>query len=217
MNNKFFSAKEVYAKIVSTYKRKSSEITILNVMRWCSELMTEILRDPVGHIQNTKVQIGYGQNYIVQDNRVPVPFNIIKLQAVYDQEMRLVEDYSYQGETIYFRPENKPQKVYIDYLSIPVDEDGFPLIKRGYEAAAYAYCVYKMYEEDASMIPPRIAQWRWIQIQENKDWEIEAAARSWDDIDDSMVMLIHNIIIDPAYAFRSGIHKRTFGQTANRT
>jgi hypothetical protein len=217
MSNKYFSAKEVYAKIVSTYKRKSSEISVLNVMRWCSELVTEVLVDPVGYVANTKIRIGYGNEKVVQDNRVPVPFNMVQLQAVYDQDYRLITDYSYQGETLYFKPQNKPEKVYISYLSIPVDEDGFPLIKRGYETAAYAYCVCKMFEEDATSIPPRIAQWRWMQLLQDKDWEIEAAARSWSDLDESMVMLIHNIIIDPAYAHKAGIEKRELGETANRT
>lgn len=75
-------------------------------------------------------------------------------------------------------------------------------MERGYETAAYSYCVYKMFEEDATSIPPRIQQWRWFQICQDKDWEIEAASRSWQDVDESMIREIHAIIMDPAYLMR---------------
>ena len=92
-----------------------------------------------------------------------------------------------------------PTQVYIDYYSIPADEDGFPLIKRGYEAACYTYCVYKMFEEDASVIPPRIQQWRWLQIVDDKEHELGAARSSWSDLTDNDIRDIHEFIIDPNY------------------
>lgn len=215
MNNKFFTSKEIYAKIVSSYRSKSNEISILHVMRWCSELVTEILRDPAGLIKNNK------QELIVVSNRCEVPDNIFQLEAVFNESNALVKDYLYQGQYLFFSDKNKPTKVYIDYYSIAVDEDGFPLLKRGYEQAAYAYCVYKMFEEDASTIPPRIAQWRWYQIEQNKDWEIEAANRSWEDVDDNTLMRIHSYIVDPVYAARINPQlledKNYLGQTANRS
>jgi hypothetical protein len=215
MNNKFFTAKEIYARIISTYKNKSSELSVISVMRWCAELVTDVLRDPSGFIQNRKIQIGYTSDLLVMDNRVPVPFNCLNLIAIYDQDMRLINDYMYQGELLFFSSSNCPTKVYIDYDSIPVDEDGFPLIKRGYEIAAYAYCLCKMFEEDATAIPPRIAQWRWFELQQNKDWEIEACARSWSDMTDNDVMRIQNMLIDPLYAEKSGIQKYV-SRTTNR-
>ena len=65
---------------------------------------------------------------------------------LYDQNNKLIKDCVNQGQYVHFSTSHTPTQVYIDYYSIPVDEDGFPLIKRGYEAACYAYCVYKLFD-----------------------------------------------------------------------
>ena len=56
-----------------------------------------------------------------------------------------------------------------------------------------------MFEEDASVIPPRIQQWRWYQICEDKEHELSAAYASWSDLTDNDIRDIHNFIIDPNY------------------
>jgi hypothetical protein len=195
-----FTSEEIYAMIVSSYPKKASEISVVEVMRWCGELTTTILKSPTGYVMNNKVRMGFGPNKEVRDSRVPAPRFIYKLEGVYDENKRLVKDYSYQGGYIYFPKNLTPQIVYIDYLSVPVDDNGFPLIKRGYEQAAYAYCVYKMFEEDSSSIPPRVAQWKWIEITQTKDWEIEAAMRSWEDINNNDIEEVHRYMVAPEYA-----------------
>jgi len=200
MNNMFFTAAEIYMRLISSFPSKGAEINKIQVMRWCSELVTDYLRDPVGLIPNKKYPVGFGDNKLVTDKKVPLPANIFKLESVFDENNNLIKDFLYQGEYIYFSDRNVPTKVFIDYMSIAVDENGFPLIKRGYESAAYHYCVYKAFEEDATRIPPRIQQWRWLQIVNDKDWEIEAAARSWDDITDNDIRDIHQILISDVYA-----------------
>ena len=185
MNNIFFSASEIYARLIATYPLKGSEINKVQIKRWASELLTDILVDPVSKIMNNKVQIGYGEDMKVIKNSVPLPANIFKIEAIYGDDYRLLTDYSVQGSYVYFSDRNTPTKVYIDYLSLAIDNDGFPLLYRGYERAAEAYCTYKMFEEDATRIPPKIAQWRWMQIVQDKDWEIEAASRSWNNLTDN--------------------------------
>jgi hypothetical protein len=147
--------------------------------------------------------------YRVVDGKVELPTDCFKLEAVYDQNNSLVKDCSTQGQYIQFSSRYMPTAVYIDYYSIPADAQGFPLIKRGYEAACYAYCVYKMFEEDAGTIPPRIPQWRWFQICEDKEHELGAARSSWSDMTDNDIRDIHNYIIDPAYIRM--ITKTTYG------
>ena len=172
-------------------------------MRWCSELVTDYLRDPVGQDIHHKFQLGTKNtdgSYSITDKKVLLPDNMFKLDGVFNEDYKLIEDLSYQGQYIFFADSKVPQKVFIDYTSLPMDADGFPFIKRGYESAAYYYCIYKMYEEDATRIPPKIAQWRWLEIQRDKDWEIEAASRSWDDITDNDIRDIHNYLVSDAYA-----------------
>ena len=122
------------------------------------------------------------------------------MDSVYNENHNLIIDYLHSGAYIYFSDLHCPKEVYIDYYSIPVDDMGFPLIKRGYELASFAYCVYKMFEEDATCIPPKIAQWRWMEIQQNKDWEIEAAMRSFDSFTNNDFLEIYNYLIGPDYA-----------------
>lgn len=200
-NNKFFTAAEIFVRLLSSFPRKGSEISKVNVMRWCSEVVTEYLIDPVGMIRHEKVQLGVLQNgvYKILNNKVELPTDVFKLETVYDENNNLVEDWTNQGQYVQFSTAKTPNKVFITYYSIPADEDGFPLIKRGYEAACYAYCVYKMFEEDAGTIPPRIPQWRWFQIVQDKEHELGAANCSWSDLTDNDIRDIHNFIVDPSY------------------
>jgi hypothetical protein len=200
-NNKFFTAAEIYVRLLSAYPKKGSEISKINVMRWCSEVVTEYLTDPVGMIPHFKFRLGdqVGTEIKIVDGKVELPLDCFKLEAVYDQNNSLVRDCSNQGEYIHFSSAYTPTEVYIDYYSIPVDDDGFPLVKRGYEAACYAYCVYKMFEEDSSCIPPRIAQWKWFEIVADKEHELGVARSSWSDLTDNDIRDIHNYLISPDY------------------
>ncbi len=266
-NNKFFTAAEIFVRLLSSFPKKASEISKINVMRWCSEVVTEYLTDPVGMVPHYKVPLGIKDingdiihlvsiterplivnendiyydstlkaliqidndnsgaiiagditnvyefagvyykwtttlvkvTYRIVDGKVELPTDCFKLEAVYDQNNLLVKDCSNQGQYVYFSSAYVPTKVFIDYYSIPADANGFPLVKRGYEAACYAYSVYKMFEEDAGTIPPRIPQWRWFQICEDKEHELGAAASSWSDLTDNDIRDIHNYIVDPNY------------------
>lgn len=288
-NNKFFTAAEIFVRLLSSFPKKASEISKINVMRWCSEVVTEYLTDPVGMIPHYKVQLGVKElngdiihlvsitekplivvendiyyeessktlqkvgddleggyiagdttklyefagiyykwtttlvkiTYRIVDGKVELPTDVFKLEAVYDQNNQLIKDCVNQGQYVHFSTLYMPTAVYIDYYSIPADEDGFPLIKRGYEAACYTYCVYKMFEEDASVIPPRIQQWRWLQIVDDKEHELGAARSSWSDLTDNDIRDIHNFIIDPNYKrfitkdFRSVINNSNLNSNSN--
>ena len=198
--NKYVTAVDIYMRIISTFKSKAAEISKVEVVRWCSEVITDYLKDPVGLVQHKKYCVVDGTTKLMVDGRATLPTNIFKLEGIFDQDNNLVTNYIYQGDYIIFSDNYMPTKVYIDYYSLPVDETtGYPLIKRGYEPACYAYCVYKMYEEDATCIPPKVAQWRWMQIVQDKEWEIEAAHRSWDGMSDNELRDIHNFIISRDY------------------
>ena len=97
-----------------------------------------------------------------------LPNDIFKVECLYDaNQIPLKNDYINQGQYIFLPDSYTSNEIYADYYSLAVDANGYPYIKRGYELAAYSYCVYKMFEEDASAIPPRIQQ------REYRDWETD--------------------------------------------
>ena len=65
-----------------------------------------------------------------------------------------------------------------------------------------------MFEEDATRIPPKIAQWRWMQIVQDKDWEIEAASRSWSNLTENDMKEIMNILYKNPYNLIQNIYTR---------
>lgn len=204
--NKYVTAMDIYMRIVSAYKSKSQEVSPIEVIRWCSEVITDYLKDPAGLVAHKGVCIVNGKDKSYVDGRAILPNDIFKLEAIYDANRSLLTDYLYQGDYIIVSDTNKPTELYIDYYTLALDDDtGYPLIKRGYEPACYAYCVYKMFEEDASVIPPKIQQWRWMQIVQDKEYEIEAAHRSWDGVTDNELVEIHKYIVSREYrAFIGG-------------
>jgi hypothetical protein len=199
--NKYVTAVDIYMRIISTFKSKAAEISKIEVVRWCSEVITDYLKDPVGLVAHKKYCVVDGvAPKVITNGMATLPTDIFKLEGVYNEVNGFATNFTYQGDYLIFSDDYMPEKVYIDYYSLPVDEvTGYPLIKKGYEPACYAYCVYKMFEEDATAIPPRVAQWRWLQIVQDKEWEIEAAHRSWDGITDNDLMELHNYIISRDY------------------
>ena len=85
-NNKYFTAAEIYVRLLSSFPKKGTEISKINVMRWCSEVVTELLTDPVGMVLNSKIQLGNLVDgvYKIVDGKVEVPVDCFKLEAVYD-------------------------------------------------------------------------------------------------------------------------------------
>lgn len=185
---------DIYMRIISTYRSKGQELSPVQVMRWCSEVITDYLKDPAGLL---KVECPL---YKVSSNRFELPQDVFKLETVLGANRELLTGFVYQGDYLIFSDNKTPKNASIVYYKLAVDEDtGFPLIKKGYEPACYAYSVYKMFEEDATVIPPRVPQWRWLQIVQDKEWEIEAAHRSWDGFTDNELMEIHQYILSPDY------------------
>ncbi len=199
--NKYVTANDIYMRIISTFKSKGAEISKIEVVRWCSEVITDYLKDPVGLIEHK------GASELIVDGVATMPTDIFKLQRVYGEDGSPCVNFMYQGDYLQFPDSYKAKKIFFDYYSLALDDvTGFPLIKKNYQPACYAYCVYKMYEEDATVIPPRVPQWRWLQIVQDKEWEIEAAHRSWDGLTDNEIMEIHNGLINRDYM------KQVYGQ-----
>ena len=79
-NNKYFTAAEIYVRLLSSFPKKGTEISKINVMRWCSEVVTELLTDPVGMIPHYKIQLGTVVDGIkkIIDGKVELPIDVFK-------------------------------------------------------------------------------------------------------------------------------------------
>lgn len=189
---RYFSSQEIYARLASIYRKKMAEYDQLTIMRWCAEVMTEIITDPdnftlvEGHVLGTPV------NLLVQ-----LPLNIIRVDRVYDYDTTKLMHYQQIGTYLSLNSADYDKTVVIDYRAIPVDENDFPLIREGFEKACEAYCTHNMFLED--FIEGLIDINRWKVIETNKDWEIEAAARAWDNVNDNYVNELMKVMINQGY------------------
>lgn len=191
MNIKYFSAGEIYARLSAEHPRKMSEYERFTIMRWCAELHTELIRDP-SHMQLKVLDLGVPKNLTVR-----VPMEVAKIQRVYNTDTGSLLHYTFNGEYIFVSGENAATAVSVEAYVHTIDEDGFPMIAVGLEKACEAYCVYKMYHED--YMEGRINGQQWQDISQTKDWEVEAAARCWDEVDDDFARDIQDTMVNTGY------------------
>ena len=190
MDRGLFSAREIYASLASTYKRKIMEYDEITIIRWCSDVVAILLTDE----RATKE--------MVADMGMPVnlqhalPDGLVQLIRVYATDTKALIPYSHQSEYVCFEPKYEFTNISFHFRQLMI-EDGYPLIPRGFEKACEAYCLYQMYHED--YLDGRIDGQRWQDISNTKDWEIEAASRAWDSINDNEVQAINKIIANTGY------------------
>lgn len=192
MNKSFFSANEIYLSLAGVHRKKIAEYDKVTIVRWCVEVITDFIGDPGGRLERTAI-LGTPKNKMLH-----IPAIVIaRLKRVYDVNTNKNVEYSHQGDYLVFSDNYLDKSIGIEYDSFALDDDGFPMIPRGYEAACKAYCVYNMYKED--FLSGLIDGNRWRAIESDKDWEIEAAARAWDEINENAVDSINSINVNNAY------------------
>jgi len=191
MNNKFFSSNEIYARLSANHPHKMSEIERYTVMRWCAEVQTELLKDPSG-LERMVVELGKPHNLMVR-----IPMAVSKIERVYSRSSGRVIGYNTNGEYIFVSQYDRDTEVMMDCYTFPIDDEGFPMVKIGYEQACEAYCVYKMYHED--FLEGKMNGQQWGDICQTKDWEIGAALRAWDEVDDTFVKEVQNAMVNVGY------------------
>lgn len=190
MDRGLFSAREIYASLASTYKRKIMEYDEITIIRWCSDVVAILLTDERAAVE-VVADMGMPVNL-----QLPLPDGIVQLIRVYATDTNALVPYSHQGSYVYFEPKFEFTNISFRYRQLMI-EDGYPLIPRGFEKACEAYCIYQMYHED--YLDGRIDGQRWQDISNTKDWEIEAASRAWDSINDNEVQAINKIIANSGY------------------
>jgi len=179
MDKSFFSSREIYVRLASKFRRKMSEYDPQTIMRWCAEVNTEFIKDNSGMVERT-INLGIPNN-----NMLGIPYNVFKIERVFVTDSTSLVEYSHQGSYLLFNEKYNNTAISLYAKCYLTDDDGFPLIKRGYEKACEAFCVYQMYNED--FLEGKIDATRWQDINNTKDWEIEAAARAWDEVNDNFM------------------------------
>lgn len=191
MNKSFFSSREIYVRLTELYRKKMAEYSPYTIMRWCSEVVADFIKDPSGTIEKT-VDLGKPVN-----NMLLLPAGVFKIDKVITTSTNTLVPFSHQGDYLLFSEDYKNTEISCVYQSFVIDDEGFPMIKRGYEKACESFCVYQLYRED--FMDGKIDGLRWGDINNTKDWEIEAAARAWDEMDENEVSDIHKAMVNPAY------------------
>ena len=190
MDKGFFSAREIYVSLANKYRRKILEYDEITIMRWCAEVAAILLTDERATI-DVVAHMGPPVNL-----QLSIPDHTIKIERVYATDTGNLVEYSHQGSYLAFAKKYEFTDISIHIKKL-ILEDGYPLIPRGFEKACEAYCIYNMYHED--YLDGRIDGQRWQDISNTKDWEIEAASRAWDNINDNEVKEINRIMANVGY------------------
>lgn len=149
----YTSVKEIAAKISRNYK--SLDYNLYDVVEWCGECEK--------HIGEYKYFLEYEKVKIPVENCIAVlPCNIIRLINVTGAGCK---ELNYYRDANLLKFSSDKFDIFIDYLGMPVDEEGFPLIMLGHEEACYYYCLKRLMEPDFIMGKMNIASWQYIMGQ----------------------------------------------------
>jgi hypothetical protein len=150
MNNKYFTAEKIFARLAKVYKSKMQGTDIGTIIEWCAEIELEVLGNWQQFVRYDKYEI------TVVDGKALLPCNIYRLLDVVDgSEIRMM-NYHNNGAYLSFSEydDNVPSdgsSIYINFLGIAIDpETGYPLLLRGHEQALYWGCAVKLHEEEFS-------------------------------------------------------------------
>lgn len=191
MDKSFFTSREIYVRLASKWRDRMTSFDPYTIMRWCSEVVTDFIKDPSGTVS---VTIEYGKP---SSNTLDLQQSIARINKVYDADSKELIPYSHQGDRLLFSSSDANRNINIDCQVYLMDEDGFPYLPRGYEKACEAYCEYNMFRPD--FMDGRINQAQWAEITQTKDWEIEAAARAWDEMNENAIKELQSVLVHPGY------------------
>lgn len=187
-NNKYFTVETILARLNSQHPDKSSQFSIGQIVSMCAEIELEVISSYIQFIEFSDVEI------VVADGKAFLPCNLHRLLHV-----SKYHHYYNDGKKLSFHklvPANG-EKIKIDYLGIPIDEDsGFPLFLKGHEQALYWGCLKRMYESDffKGNLHPNI----WYDIKDSYENALNSANtgfkhRSFDDLMEAQKMITNPI------------------------
>ena len=142
-NTVYTTYKEIAARVTSLLESKN--ISEDKVLEWAIECETEWIKDYPALIPMYQVELD------VHDCMVSVPIYSARILSVYsnkENNKSLVQYYNNGSYLIL--PSNYPhKKIYMDYLSLAIDEQTqTPLIKKGHEEACVLHVIVKALFDD---------------------------------------------------------------------
>ena len=194
MTNKF-TAELIYNRVASKYPKKIKEYHIRNFIEWCATCEIEWIGDPCSfdNIEGYEIE--------VKEYRALMPCNIYSLRNVYRKDgVRLFtpDDYSYNENYLFLDNCNMEYGyICIDYLGIPINERGLPLMERGHEVACELFCQWNMFAQDN--MEGKIKNPRWyeslsIQLNDAIDDAKSSHRNMTNDEHYKVLLSINNII-----------------------
>lgn len=144
-NNKYIDHRVIMGNLMSLFKQKDfNEPDIIN---WCQEVETRDIGDVDNMVKFVQVPLKV-DNFVSAD----LPCNIYRILDVFNaNETPIPFTTSQNGSKLIFRKELNLTGVYINYVGMPVSEDGTPLIVRGHENACLYKCITNAFMEDFAL------------------------------------------------------------------
>ncbi len=143
-NSLYVSPEVIHADLKRIYKNET--INLADIIEWCARVETLHLAD----IDN--MFYFEAEEFIIEHGMVLLPCNLHRLLDVYtdpNTSNSIIHTIGNNGQFLFGFPENMRDgdTVYLNYISIPVTEDGTPLVQKTHEEAVGFFCRCRMFEE----------------------------------------------------------------------
>lgn len=148
-NSKYVSAEVIMADLARKYK--SFEWDLDDVIEWCAQVETNYIPEVNQMVHYVKVPL------TVTSRQVELPCNIHRILDVYDSDEARVQYYNNGAFLVDLRDDtgeeldDSVETIYINYVGLPLDDDGIPLILKGHEPACETFCKINFFEEKVAL------------------------------------------------------------------
>lgn len=154
------SVKTIIAMLAASHK--NLQLSENDIAEWCGECIEEI-----GEF--TAMERFRDVKLTIKNNLAELPCNVFRVLHVKNGQH--IPKYSINHPYIKFV--RYSGSVTIDYLGIPVDDDGYPVIDRKARQACYWYSLKKLLTED--FYNGKVGQAAWEDIKINEEYYISSA------------------------------------------
>ena len=133
--------------------------------------------------------------FTIKNNLIELPCNVFRVLKV--RSGNHTPNYTVNYPVITF--EKYSGDVTVDYLAIPVDKEGFPIIDQKARQACYWYCLKKLLTDD--FYNGKLSQSAWEDIKVNEDYYISKARGNMgnmtrDDLN-KITKIMYNMVQSP--------------------
>ena len=154
------SVHTIMGMLASTHK--NLQLNVSDIANWCGECIEEI-----GEF--TAMERFRDVKLTIKNNIAELPCNVFRVLTVSKGGMTPV----YTVDHPYIKFKSYSGDVLIDYLGIPVDDDGYPQIDRKARQACYWFCLKKLKQEDYEN--GKVGENVWDKYENNEAYYIDKA------------------------------------------